>query len=128
MWEYIYYICLSGVLALIVVAVYLTEKDKREKRNISKSLYQDFDFTNYPAYVGKYCYIYTKTRLNEASRTYRCFINAYNPETKMFILKTSAKINKNKNTPGEVYINGELMPDITFYNIAPKDIFLEYFE
>lgn len=128
MWEYIYYICLLGVLALIVIAVYLTEKDKCEKINISKSLYQDFDFTNYPAYVGKYCYISTKTGLNEASEIYRCFIDAYNPETQMFVLKTSATINKDKDTPGEVWINGNPMPNTIFYDVAPNEIFLEYFE
>lgn len=125
MWEYIYYICILGVLALIVIVAYMSEKDKYR---LEKTSYQDFDFKNYPAYVGKYCYISTKTGLNEASEIYRCLIDAYNPETQMFVLKTSAKINKDKDMSGEVYINGELMPNTIFYNIAPKDIFLEYFE
>lgn len=128
MWEYIYYICLLGILALIVIVIYLTEKDERKQKNAPEYLYQNFDFTNYPAYVGKYCYIFTKTGLNEASEIYRCFIDAYNPETQMFVLKTSAAINKDKDTPGEVWINESPMPNTIFYNVAPNEIFLEYFE
>lgn len=125
MWEYIYYICILGVLALIVIVAYMSEKDKHR---LEKTSYQDFDFKNYPAYVGKYCYISTKTKFHDSLETYRCLIKAYNPETQAFVLKTSSIINKDKDTPGEVWINGEPMPEITFYNVPSKDIFLEYFE